>query len=645
MVARAPDSRVDDRKQREARFQDQVYTGQAREKLWSSSTSQLAEPDQRTHACGALIAIIAHDRRTVVEQTEVDELAKTYASLRGGGTGRWASAGAYARVVEVDARVDHDESTFSDSSWAMIAGVAHNTSSSQPARVEDLEGQFALIAHDGDTGEVSVASDPFGMFGLYVARRDGKTYVATSALVLAKHLRAKPSPLGLQIFLCAGYHFGTVTNWDGVERVDPGTRIVFGKDGVRQETYWRPQADADVAKMGLEETARYCSDVASTTYARLLANDDRPWADLTGGFDTRLLALLLGKAGVDFRTNTVGDDDSADVRIARRLAETGGWEWLQLKLPARWGEVIPTILPTSVAWSDGHLDVLQLSRALWGHREKSRFVRSLLVGGGGEHFRNFAWQQEFLSGGKSTQVNLENWINMRLLHPMDKSVFIQDPTDEVRADLRERMLAWAAPYSSELNTTQLDIMYAYKVMGHFGAYLSAARAFVEPQLPFYFRPVFSAAFSANYRHRNNHRLMRHMIRALDREIAAIDTATGGPAEPQRPSNFHRFLPYYANVGRRALNKLTQKARGRPIFASSNQPDQRIVSGRRALLDQLTSGGALAPGRMRTGRLYEPAALDQLVQRAKRPDVGDDRLFGRIVTLELAFRAADASLDE
>ena len=49
--------------------------------------------------------------------------------------------------------------------------------------------------------------------------------------------------------------------------------------------------------------------------------------------------------------------------------------------------------------------------------------------------------------------------------------------------------------------------------------------------------------------------------------------------------------------------------------------------------------------MRTGRLYAPAALDQLVQRARRPDFDDDRLLGRIVTLELALRAADASLDE
>src|SRR5207249_1838096 len=135
-------------------------------------------------------------------------------------------------------------------------------------------------------------------------------------------------------------------------------------------------------------------------------------------------------------------------------------------IPDNWVEIIETLIPTSVAWSDGHLDVIDLARTLWGHREKSRIHQSLLVGGGGEHFRNFAWQQEFLKAGKSTQVNLANWIDLRLLHPLDTSVFVRDPTDEVRVDMGQRMLAWAAPYSSELNTTQLDVMYMYKMMGH-----------------------------------------------------------------------------------------------------------------------------------------------------------------------------------
>src|SRR5687767_13326678 len=115
----------------------------------------------RRRACVSLIAIIANDRRAVVEQTEVDELAKTYVSLRGGGTGRQASAGTYARAAEIDTAVDQNEPA-GEPSWTMVAGVPHGESSSQAARAEDLEGQFALISHDADTHEVSVATDPFG---------------------------------------------------------------------------------------------------------------------------------------------------------------------------------------------------------------------------------------------------------------------------------------------------------------------------------------------------------------------------------------------------------------------------------------------------------------------------------------------------
>jgi hypothetical protein len=591
-----------------------------------------------------LIAVIAHDRRAVVEESEVDELATVYRSLRGESILRRASAGEHARAMELGVEPDTTPSPPTSSSWVVTAGIRDGDSAVQPHDLERLEGQFGWIAYDSDSDEVAVGTDSFGMFAVYFAHRDGKTYVATSALVLANYLRATPSELGIKIFLRAGYHFGRVTNWEGIARVDPGSRLVFGASGPRYETYWRPEVDGAVAKMNLVEAVRHCCNVACATYAHVLGPDRGTWADLTGGFDTRLLALLLRRAGVDFRSTTTGNDDNLDVRIAKRIAELGGWEWFQVKLPGDWPQVIGSILPTSVAWSDGHLDVLQLARVLWAHREKTWLSRSLLIGGGGEHFRNFTWQQEFLNAGKTSRVNLDNWVDMRLLHPMDMSVLVEDPTDEVRSDLEERMVAWASPYASERNTTQLDVMYAYKITGHFGAYLSAAGAYIEPQLPFYFRPVFVGAFSTDYRHRNNHRLMRHMIAALDERIAAIGTVTGGPAEPWRLSNLHRFLPYYGNLARRAVTKLTQTTTGRPILAPSPTVDERIVSARRAILEQLSKDGALTPSEMRAGRLFKLAALEELLERAARPDFPDDELLGRIITIELALRAADASLD-
>lgn len=574
----------------------------------------------------------------------MDDLSSVYETLRGTTGRRRAEAGEYARVVEFgphEARAPIERS----GSWLVTAGVPHLRTASQPPRVEDAEGQFAWISYDSLQDELTVATDPFGLFGVFTARRGGRTYVATSALALAKHLGARPSRFGIEAFLRAGYHFGTATNWDGIERLDPGTAIVFTSDGRRSRTYWRPFVDRDVSRMTLEETSRHCIEVASSTFADLLVGDPGAWADLTGGLDTRLLVLLLSRAGLQFRTNTTGDDASVDVRIARRVAAAGGWEWKQINRPPDAGPILEPLLPLSLAWGDGHLDVIHLAGTLWGHREKSFVHRSLFVGGGGEHLRNFAWKQEFLAAGKTNRVNMANWVDMRLLHALDLSPLADDPTPRVRADMIRRMATWAEPYSSERNTTQLDVMYAYKMTGHFGAYLSAAAAFLRVEIPLYLRPVFSIAFSADYRQRSSHRLQRRMMAMLDPRIAALATTNGGPAEPMRLRNAYRFLPYYADIGRRAVAKVSYKVSGYALLWPGEAVDENISLARRHLVTQLMENGVLEPRRMRSGSLYRARELEALVDRARRGDFTGFELLARIATVELALRVVDTALDE
>jgi hypothetical protein len=241
------------------------------------------------------------------------------------------------------------------------------------------------------------------------------------------------------------------------------------------------------------------------------------WTDLTGGFDTRFLNLVLSRAGVNFITITVGDDRDQDVRLAAEVCRRAGWSWTQVTLPNEWPGLLPTVLPLSLYWSDGRLEILQLAEVLWGHALKSRSHLMLLLGGGHEHFRGHVWQQEFLQAGRSSRVNFDNLLDMRwMARPVDTSIFVRDPTAEVRAELLRRAQAWVEPYSSELNTTQLDILHAYRMMGHFGSFGSAGGCFLQVEVPAYFKPVYTAAISTNYRHRTNHQLMRHMIRRLHR---------------------------------------------------------------------------------------------------------------------------------
>jgi hypothetical protein len=207
------------------------------------------------------------------------------------------------------------------------------------------------------------------------------------------------------------------------------------------------------------------------------------------------------------------------------------------------------------------------------------------------------------------------------------------------------MAAWVAPYSSELNTTQLDILYAYKSTGHFGMFTSAANAFLRTELPFYSKAVFTAAFSTNYRFRNHHRLMRDIINRLDSRVAAVPTTKGGPAEPWRLTNLHRFSPYYLLIARKAVNKLSGKVFRRALLAPPLRADPRVAAARRAILLRMRDGGgALSPDSMRAAPLFNHTGLADLEARSHDEAFLDTALLGRILTVELALRATDSSLD-
>ena len=590
-----------------------------------------------------IVAIVSKEGAARASDEEMGELTAAYTALRGERPLDTADA-AQARVVSfgtddwgaasIERRGD---------SWLATAGPVHGPRPLLGAKLEELDGQFSLVGYDAERKEVFVASDPFGLEALYAAEHLGKTYVSSSALVLARHLRTRPSRLGLLSFLRAGFHFGAATSWEGIERLEPATVLSFTRAGGERRTYWRPSVDESIRRLSLEEAVACCLEAASETFRAYFSKLDGAWADLTGGYDTRLLGLLLRSAGIGFETNTRGDERGADRRLAHKLADASGWRLLDLTVPADWDRRLPEMLPTALAWADGNLEVLELAWVLWAHKQMSSTHRSLLIGGGGEHLRGFAWHQEFLQAGKSDRVNLDNWLDMRMLHPMDVTLFKSDPTPEVRDDQRARIVRWAEPYAAELNTTQLDVMYAYKITGHFGTYRSADACFLEAELPFYFKPVFTTAFSIDYRHRSNHQLMRQMISRLDPRLARVETSTGGPAEPLRLTNFHRFLPYYAQIGQKAVNKLSERSFGRTLLPSRATAWWCPAAARKAALASIGLNGSSSLGELRSLPLFEPKALEQFLHRAAEPDFAETTVLGRIITTELALRAVGASL--
>lgn len=592
------------------------------------------------------VAIIAHNRAHVVEQTAIDDFAAIYESLRGPGTRHQASAGSYARVVKIDTPAASQPGISTHgAAWSAVAGSVYHSGALADQPLEQLDGQFSLIGYDATTDELVVATDPCGLYSVYVATRTGMTYVSTSVLALATYTGAAADRFRMLSFLRSGSHFGSVTSWQGIERLEPGGCLRFSATGRKQQTYWRPVLDERLRRLSFRQSVDHCIEVSSETFKRYLADQPPMWTDLTGGYDSRLLNLLFERAGVSFRANTTGDPQHVDVRVACEVARVAGWEWTNISLPQNWDELILDMLPTALGWGDGHLDVIRLAQVLWTHAEKGHSRRALAGGGGIDLFSGRTWQHTLLTAGKSNKLDLEPFLRVRFLRGSASPILAVDPTNALRADFSERLATWIAPYADQLDTAQFDLMAMYKQASHHGIYASSAGAFLEVQIPAYFKPVFTAAISTNPQHRNLHRLMRHMIERLNPEVAALATHTGSPATVMRPRNVHRFLPYYVRMGRKAITNVSRKYMARGLLAPAPVFNDRVTAARRALLDQLGAEQPLTHATMRSASLYKAAELDAFLAQVRQPDFAETEMLGRVLTVELALRATGARLDD
>lgn len=591
-----------------------------------------------------LAAVISTSRDHPVTQDEIDGLAAAYAGLRGAGQRYDEQADGRVRLVKIDTRHPHRPGIESrDGSWVATTGAALGPTSLVGVDVARLDGQFSLFAYDAEGERIEFAVDHFGFDALYVAERPHRVFVSNCALALAKHLGASPDPFGVASFVTSGYHFGKLTNWLGIERMDPAERWIIADHRVQKTRYWRPEVDESVRSLSFDKTVDHCIDSVTATLRRLLTDTPAAWSDLTGGYDSRLMNLLLQRAGVRFGTTTRDTPTVEDIEIARRLAELQGWEWRHTKLPTDWHERVGDEIPTALAWADANLEVLQLSRVLWPHSLLAESRPILFSAGGGEHFQYAAWKSEFLRAGRSNRVHFDNFIDMRMLKPVNRAMFAKDWAPEIKEDFRRRLAQHVAPYSDAPNTVQLDLIYAYKSMGHFGAYAASDSAYLVAQVPFYYKDVFSTAFSTNFRYRNNHRLVRHMMQRLDPRLASQATSRGGPAEPWRPSNVHRFLPYYAQIGRKAVNKISHKVTGRTFLAAPPPTWLWEDKANNAVLDRLGREEPLEHATMRSAALFDPGVLDDFLAAARSSGFTQTPMLGRILTIELALRATDSAL--
>ena len=186
--------------------------------------------------------------------------------------------------------------------------------------VERLNGMFAFVIHERDTGRVVIGRDRLGIKPLYCTDLEGGGIRFAStlpALLAAGGVATDVDPVGLHYYMT----FHSVvpaphTILEGVRKVPPATLVTLEPDGRRHErTYWAPRYGPQAGDED-HSLADWQDEMLATlrrSVARRLIADVEVGVLLSGGLDSSLVVGLLAEAGAEgLQTFSVGFEAVGD---------------------------------------------------------------------------------------------------------------------------------------------------------------------------------------------------------------------------------------------------------------------------------------------------------------------------------------------
>ncbi|MBR3690119.1 MAG: hypothetical protein IKL97_03355, partial [Eggerthellaceae bacterium] len=180
-----------------------------------------------------------------------------------------------------------------------------------------LNGQFAFVLLDPETGEVFCARDPFGAELLfYYETADGQLLYGLEI----KDLFAQPgfkrslNQEMVQFYLGFTYVPGEDTLFEGVKKPEPGGFLRFGANGLEFGRYWELTYEPDNSK-SLDQWADEITGALEAGLASVCDENETPDSFLSGGVDSSfILAKSRAKTGFCVAYEDQASSEEEDAR-------------------------------------------------------------------------------------------------------------------------------------------------------------------------------------------------------------------------------------------------------------------------------------------------------------------------------------------
>lgn len=462
-----------------------------------------------------------------------------------------------------------------------------------------LKGVYFVAVRDKLTNRTVAFVDSSALFHAYASPK----FVGTALLEIISHEQLRPNDLDPDAVI-EFLHFGCIysgkTLFSNVRKIDADEIIESRADGTIATT---KKAVPDLS----QQSDRSFEEILCS-FARSVATENVS-VDLTGGIDSRLLAVALDYAGLQFEVALSGNREQEDVPIAEEVAKLLGREF-----------VLTPHNPQQTDWNDlftvndGLFDLAKSDRSVQLQRDRAQRGITLAVSGaGGELYKDFWWLQDFPCYARR-RPNLERLYDIRFFPGRLENRIFGPGYQASAVSLRKRMIESWFPYRAGTNTETYDRIYYGEKMREFaGRFLTNSSKILCVNAPYIDREMVSIGYNVPRSKRFFNGFHRALITKYSPRIAATRTTEGGISASAAPIYVSGDLIKYVNNRLLRLKTKLYQRRGLPVRAHKGPDSPQL--GR--VLDEFASA------RKTIQRLQDYGILGKTASTGgtKRPSMG------------------------
>lgn len=432
-----------------------------------------------------------------------------------------------------------------------------------PAAAAQLKGTYFVVVRCKGTGNAYAFVDPGGLYHAYYSLRS----IGTTFLELCQAENCGPEDVDPGA-AAEFFHFGGIfedrTFFSQIKRIDPDLVIRCTAAG-HTETLHRPIFDIGA------EPERTVESLLQEFVAA--ARDESVSVDITGGADTRFLAVALSYFGLPFEMATSGRRGYEDAEIGGQVAEVLGRAHYRTHHSAEntdWDELFFR--------SNAMFDVTKNSRLIQlQHDRKGRGVTISVSGAAAEFFRETWWLHDFPFYARK-KAQLGRLYALRIASsPLQRSL-LTGPYRLLSDTQEERFLQLLARYEVPGNTRTYDrIYYSVPLRTWGGNFVTSSSNIVKMTVPFADRDMVRIGYHTSRLERTFSRFHRKMITRYSRGAANLPTTEGGTCLAAGAWPLALDLRrYMADRSMRLIKKLGQRALGK-TFLQPSADDPEVMN--------------------------------------------------------------------